>query len=100
MEAHTAAFYREREAAGVPVRYSHRLGEEQWRYNAWLSEQIGAEQPQLPGWRLRMHKAGQLNIRELPDTYRDMWRDKEVMAEARRATAAWRSTPQRSDVAP
>lgn len=75
MDAHTRAFAEERSAAGVPGRYFHRLGEEQWAFNAWLAEQIGPREPQLPGWRAEMHKAGQINIRERPDAYRDTWRD-------------------------
>ena len=73
MEHDTAKFYSQREAEGVPVRYSHRLGEQQWDYNAWLGEQIGPDQAPLPDWRRQMHKAGQQNIRERPDSYRDTY---------------------------
>ena len=72
MERHTAEYHRQREEAGIPVRYSHRLGEDQWDYNDWLAQQIGSDQPPLPEWRPRMHKTGQANIRHAYDS-RSHW---------------------------
>ena len=34
-------------------RYAHRLGQEQWAYDAWLAEQCGPDTPRLPKWRER-----------------------------------------------
>lgn len=79
MEEHTRQFYAAREQEGVPVRYSHRLGEDQWEYNAWLIDQVGQTEPHLPEWRPQMHKAGQANIRERPDSYRDSFPDAQLV---------------------
>ena len=60
MEAHTAAFYAELAAAGIPVRYTHRQsGAVQWQYNAWLQQQCG-EAPG-PAWREALYVAGGLS---------------------------------------
>jgi len=39
MERHTEAYFSERERQGIPVRYSHRMGEEQWEYLDWLAQE-------------------------------------------------------------
>lgn len=80
MEEHTARFSRERDQEGVPVRYFHRLGEEQWTYNAWLIDQISDQTPGLPDWRAKMHDAGRTNIRQRPESYRDTFPDEGLVA--------------------
>ena len=71
MEAHAAAFYAEMEAAGIPVRYTHRQsGELQWQYNAWLQEQCG--EASGPAWREALYVAGGLSRKLNAERYRDM----------------------------
>ena len=82
MERETSQFHAERSREGVPVRYSHRLGEDQWEYNAWLLDQVSSAEPGLPEWRPQMHKAGQGNIKERPDSYRDSFPDHALVATA------------------
>ena len=90
MEASVDAFYAAREAEGVPVRYTHRLGEDQWGYNDWLCEQCGPDVAKLPGWRSHMHKIGQGNIKANPESYRDSWPEPMVVAEGELAAQEWR----------
>jgi hypothetical protein len=71
MEAHTAAFYAELEAAGIAVRYTHRQsGAVQWQYNAWLQQQCG-EAPG-PAWRKALYAAGGMSRKLNAERYRDM----------------------------
>jgi hypothetical protein len=79
MERHSKAYYSDRESRGIPVRYSHRMGEEQWEYLRWLAAETAGSP--LPDWRPRMHKAGQANIRERPDSYRDSFPDQHLVEE-------------------
>ena len=39
MEKHTEAYFADRERRGIPKRYSHRMGEEQWEYLDWLTQE-------------------------------------------------------------
>lgn len=80
MEQHTADFQLEREREGVPVRYHHRLGEGQWEYNAWLIDQISSQEPSLAEWRPKMHDVGRKNIAQRPESYRDSFPNKELVA--------------------
>lgn len=82
MRAHTEQWHASREEEGVAVRYSHRLGEDQWEYNAWLISQISSSEPGLPDWRPQMHKAGQANIMQRPDSYRDSFPNSDLVSVA------------------
>ena len=70
MEAHAAAFYAELEAAGTPMRYTHRQsGSLQWQYNAWLQQQCG-EAPG-PEWREALYVAAGEAKKQYVERYRD-----------------------------
>lgn len=98
MESHTRKFHEERTAQGVPVRYSHRLGEQQWDYNAWLADQVSLGS-RLEPWRTEMHKAGQSNIKEHPDSYRDSFPDPKLVAKAEADGRALTLGPQQKSIA-
>lgn len=84
MEAHTADFYASLEAAGVPVRYTHRMsGGVQWQYNRWLAEQCGEALPSAE-WREAMYTACG-NSRKL---HGSGYRDAELPAAAAAQAAA------------
>ena len=98
MEQHTNDFQHEREKQGVPVRYSHRLGEDQWEYNAWLIDQSSAQEPSLADWRPKMHDVGRKTIAQLPESYRDSFPDENLIAIAEADGKALRQSSSKSQL--
>ena len=98
MEQHTHELQSEREKQGVPVRYSHRLGEDQWEYNAWLIDQISSQEPSLPDWRPKMHDVGRKTIAQYPESYRDSFPDEDLVAIAEADGKALRQTSNKSQL--
>ncbi|GAB4834222.1 hypothetical protein Ancab_032487 [Ancistrocladus abbreviatus] len=74
------ALYSTMEAAGIPKRYTHNLGDYQFEYNDWLAAECGC----LPTeeWRKQMYSAAWRNRRAQPETYRDEWDDEELIPRA------------------
>lgn len=71
MEAHTAAFHASLAAAGVPVRYTHRMsGGVQWSYNRWLAAQCGEGMPGAT-WREALYNACGMSRKLHGSGYRD-----------------------------
>ena len=60
-------------------RYTHQLGDKQWAYKDWISEQCGSDVPKTEAWRRQMYKATGQNKREFPDRYRDVWHDDDLV---------------------
>ena len=98
MGQHTKDFHTEREKQGVPVRYTHRLGEDQWEYNAWLIDQSSAQEPSLPEWRPKMHDVGRKTIAQHPESYRDSFPDGELVAVAEADGNAFRRTSNKTQL--
>ncbi|KAF8068234.1 flavin-containing monooxygenase [Scenedesmus sp. PABB004] len=69
--AAAAAEAAERRAAGVPLRWTHMMGEDQWEYDAWLADAAGPDVPRLPRWREAMYAAVGASKRAHPEDYRD-----------------------------
>ena len=69
MEADAAAEVAIKRAAGVPAKYLHVQGDEQFAYNAALAALVGAPPP--PPWRELMYAQSGRNKRDNPDGYRD-----------------------------
>ncbi|KAJ0248087.1 Flavin-containing monooxygenase FMO GS-OX5 [Hirschfeldia incana] len=74
------AFYAERDANGLPKRYTHKLGECQVDYLNWIAEQIGA--PPVEQWRAEEVHGGYLRLATQSDTFRDKWDDDHLIVEA------------------
>ena len=98
MEQHTRDFEAERKKQGVPVRYSHRLGEGQWEYNAWLIDQISSQEPSLAEWRPKMHDVGRETIAQHPESYRDSFPDEDLIEIAEAAGRELRRTSNKSQL--
>lgn len=70
MEAAAAAFYASLDAAGTPVRYTHRMsGGVQWQYARFLAAQCG--EPAPPAWREAMYNACGQSRKLNGERYRD-----------------------------
>ncbi|KNA16673.1 hypothetical protein SOVF_087100 [Spinacia oleracea] len=67
------AFYSKLNAAGVPKRYTHNIGDHQFDYDDWLAAETGS--PPIEEWRKGMYRACSLRRRAQPETYRDEWDD-------------------------
>mmetsp|Transcript_7251 Transcript_7251/g.26674 ORF Transcript_7251/g.26674 Transcript_7251/m.26674 type:complete len:188 (-) Transcript_7251:1901-2464(-) len=73
-------FYNKLERDGVPMRYTHRMGDDQFHYNDMISK-ITNSRP-LPAWRKAMYEANSKNKRSRPEEYRDVWDDHDILQEA------------------
>ncbi|KAK9908844.1 hypothetical protein WJX75_003644 [Coccomyxa subellipsoidea] len=82
MLADISAFYAALEKQGVPKRHTHLLGDKQWEYNDWLAAACGPDVTPLPQWRPKMYKVAGDTKRACPETYRDVWPESELVAEA------------------
>lgn len=74
------AFYSTLKAAGIPKRYAHQLGDQQFEYDDWLAAKSGS--PLVEEWRKNMYFATSPNRIIRPETYRDEWDDDELMLQA------------------
>ncbi|XP_010443946.1 PREDICTED: flavin-containing monooxygenase FMO GS-OX-like 8 [Camelina sativa] len=70
-------FYRSKEAAGIPKRYTHDLAD--FNYSDKYADYIGF--PHLEEWRRKLCKSAILNSIENLETYRDSWDDDEFLQE-------------------
>lgn len=88
MERQVADFYQKLEGSDTPVRFTHRLGNEQWSYNAWLAAQCG--EPECATWRRAMYEATGQSRQLNGGRYRDLALPGAEQAErmAREAAAA------------
>ncbi|EIE25007.1 FAD/NAD(P)-binding domain-containing protein [Coccomyxa subellipsoidea C-169] len=82
MLADISAFYADLDKEGVPKRHTHMLGDKQWEYNDWLAAACGPDVTPLPQWRPKMYKVAGDTKRAVPETYRDVWPEAELLAEA------------------
>ncbi|XP_057810999.1 flavin-containing monooxygenase FMO GS-OX-like 4 isoform X1 [Salvia miltiorrhiza] len=80
MTSDIQAFYLSLEAAGIPKRYTHKIGESysQFEYDDWLAAKSGS--PPIEEWRKQMYWASGRRKRSAPETYRDEWDDQDLMA--------------------
>ncbi|KAL2901754.1 Flavin-containing monooxygenase FMO GS-OX-like 5 [Bienertia sinuspersici] len=69
------SFYSTLDAAGVPKRYTHNIGDHQFEYDDWLALETGS--PLIEDWRRGMYRATSLCRRAQPETYRDEWDDED-----------------------
>lgn len=69
------AFYSQLDAAGVPKRYTHNIGDYQFEYDDWLAAVTAS--PPIEEWRKAMYRATSLRKRDQPETYRDEWDDED-----------------------
>ena len=53
----------------IRCRYTHLLGDKQWEYKDWISEQCGPDVAKTEPWRRQMYEATGQNKREFPDRY-------------------------------
>ncbi|KAF9616712.1 hypothetical protein IFM89_031988 [Coptis chinensis] len=67
MMSDVEAFYLTLEAAGVPKRYTHNLGNCQFEYNDWLAAECRSSPSQE--WRKQMYAANRMNRAIRPETY-------------------------------
>ncbi|KAK8516341.1 hypothetical protein V6N12_068948 [Hibiscus sabdariffa] len=74
------SFYSMFEAAGIPKRYTHCIGESQFEYCNWLAAQCGGQG--VEKWRKLMNSAALVNQQLRPETYRDEWEDHDLVLEA------------------
>ncbi|KAI8476836.1 MAG: FAD/NAD(P)-binding domain-containing protein [Monoraphidium minutum] len=70
MAADAEAFYARLAAEGVPQRWTHMMGDQQWAYNEWLADVAGPGAPRLPPWRAAMYAATGASKRSHPEDYR------------------------------
>ncbi|XP_043715357.1 flavin-containing monooxygenase FMO GS-OX-like 5 isoform X2 [Telopea speciosissima] len=73
-------FYSKLEAAGVPKRYTHNMGDYQFEYDDWLATECGC--PVSEEWRKQMYDATGRNRHAQPETYRDVWEDQHLILQA------------------
>ncbi|KAL0040645.1 hypothetical protein WJX79_000450 [Trebouxia sp. C0005] len=85
MQAEVQRFYADLEQQEVPARYTHQLGDKQWAYKDWIAEQCGPDVAKTEPWRRKMYEATGQNKREFPDRYRDVWRDDDLVVQAKQA---------------
>ncbi|XP_057811038.1 flavin-containing monooxygenase FMO GS-OX-like 4 [Salvia miltiorrhiza] len=78
MRADVEAFYSSLEAACIPKRYTHQMGESQFEYDDWLAAKSGS--PPIEEWRKQMYLVTGRRKRSVPETYRDQWEDEDLMA--------------------
>jgi len=71
----------------VLCRYTHQLGDKQWEYKDWIAEQCGPDVAKTEHWRRKMYEATGQNKREFPDRYRDVWRDDDLVSQAKQAAS-------------
>ena len=57
MERSIASFYADLVARGLPVRYTHYQGDDQWKYNDAIASFCGEDVRSTAPWRLKMYKA-------------------------------------------
>ncbi|OVA20189.1 Flavin monooxygenase FMO [Macleaya cordata] len=77
MTAEVEAFYLKLEAAGVPTRHTHLMGDNQYEYSDWVAAECGC----LPWeeWRKQMAKEYVKKFTSQPETYRDEWEDQNLI---------------------
>nr|BAS32646.1 S-allyl-L-cysteine S-oxygenase [Allium sativum] len=75
------AYYKQMEAAGIPKRYTHNIGHNQFDYDDWLANECGYSC--IEEWRRLMYKEVSKNRKERPESYRDEWDDDHLVAQAR-----------------
>ncbi|KAF9613974.1 hypothetical protein IFM89_014167 [Coptis chinensis] len=80
MMSDVEAFYLTLEAAGVPKRYTHNLGNCQFEYNDWLAAECRSSPSQE--WRKQMYAANRMNRAIRPETYRDDFEDQNLIWQA------------------
>ncbi|CAO2819827.1 unnamed protein product [Amaranthus hypochondriacus] len=69
------AFYAKLDAAGIPKRYTHNIGDHQFEYDDWLAAETGSRL--IEEWRKGMYRATSLRKRSQPETYRDEFDDED-----------------------
>ncbi|OMP06549.1 hypothetical protein CCACVL1_01513 [Corchorus capsularis] len=74
------AFYSSLEAAGIPKRYTHLMGDSLFEYSNWLATQCGCEE--YEEWRKQMFYATAQNRIPRLETHRDEWDDHDLVLEA------------------
>ena len=89
MLADAAAWQDEIASKGLPNRYYHCVGDGQWEYAAWLSQQAGSNSAGLPAWRQKLYSAAEQDRREHAEAYRDMPIDPVALQQAEQAAAAF-----------
>lgn len=89
MQVEVQQFYADLERQEVPARYTHQLGDKQWEYKDWIAEQCGPDVAKTEHWRRKMYEATGQNKREFPDRYRDVWRDDDLVAQAKQAASKY-----------
>ncbi|KAL0324441.1 UNVERIFIED_CONTAM: Flavin-containing monooxygenase FMO GS-OX-like 5 [Sesamum calycinum] len=80
MMTDTEAFYSSLEASGIPYRYTHRLGADQFEYDDWLAAKSGS--PLTEEWRKEMYFVSGRRKRSMPEMYRDQWDDEDLISQA------------------
>ncbi|CAA7034206.1 unnamed protein product [Microthlaspi erraticum] len=68
------------EALGIPKRFTHCLGIDQFEYYDWLGSQIGCSGTEE--WRKEMSLPIFLRKMKHPESYRDEWEDHHLVAQA------------------
>ncbi|KAK7252669.1 hypothetical protein RIF29_36781 [Crotalaria pallida] len=76
------AFYSSLEASGTPKHYTHKMSDDQWDYNNWISDQCGF--PAIEEWRIQMYEATSKNRVLRPESYRDEWEDDDLVLQAQK----------------
>ena len=89
MQADAADWEGELAAKGLPNRYHHCIGDKQWEYAAWLSQQAGCLPAGLPAWRKALYSAAEEDRRNHAEAYRDMPIDAAALQQAEQAAAAF-----------
>ncbi|KAK4389453.1 Flavin-containing monooxygenase FMO GS-OX-like 4 [Sesamum angolense] len=79
MMTDTEALYSSLEASGIPYRYTHRLGADQFEYDDWLAAKSGS--PLTEEWRKEMYFAAGRRKRSMPEM-RDQWDDEDLISQA------------------
>ncbi|WCJ25979.1 Flavin-containing monooxygenase family protein [Euphorbia peplus] len=85
------AFYLSLEVSNVPKRYTHVLTQSQFEYNNRLATECGCEG--FEEWRKQMFCLGVESMRLRPNTYRDEWKDDDLVVEAYQDFSKYRSIP-------
>ncbi|KAH6771807.1 Flavin-binding monooxygenase family protein [Perilla frutescens var. hirtella] len=78
MTANIETFYSSLEAAGIPKRYTHQMGESQFEYDDWLAAMSDA--PPVEEWRKQMYFMTGRRKRSTTETYRDRWEDEDLIS--------------------
>ncbi|EYU30309.1 hypothetical protein ABFS82_01G089500 [Erythranthe guttata] len=78
MKADIEAFYSSLEESGIPKRYTHKIGDQQFEYNDLLAAKSGS--PPTEEWRKEMYFVTGRRKRSTPETYRDQWEDQDLIS--------------------